>query len=57
MRQKKWKERIGGNPGLIIIGEFIVLSIIPAAEHLFNVPQILSGTPPEQFEWESLFFI
>jgi len=56
MRQKKWTERIGGNPGLIIIGAFIVLSIILATDHLFNLPQLFFGAPPEQFEWGEVVF-
>ncbi len=56
MRQKKWKEKIGGNSELIIIGALIILSIILAADHLFNLPRLLSGAPPEQFEWGELVF-
>jgi PAS domain S-box-containing protein len=56
MQLKKWKEKIGGNPGLIIIGAFVILSILAAADHLFNLPRFFFGAPLESFEWEELVF-
>jgi len=56
MRQKKWKEKLGGNPGLIIIGAFIILSATLSADHLFNLPHLLIKIPTGRFEWNELVF-
>ncbi|HVP35474.1 MAG TPA: PAS domain S-box protein, partial [Terriglobales bacterium] len=56
MQQKNWKEKMGGNPGLIIIGAFIILIILAAADHLLNFPRFLLGVTSEQFEWEEFAF-
>lgn len=45
MRYENWKQLIGGRTGLLIIGAFIVLSIILVLTHIFDLPHLLLGAP------------
>jgi len=56
MKNKNWKQLIGGKPGLIIIGSLIILSLIVALDEILDLPYFLFGAPPTPINWTEIAF-
>lgn len=54
MRDKNWKQVIGGRTGLLIIGALITFCIILALDEIIDLPHLLLGTPRTPLNWTEI---